>query len=136
MGRPLTNPCSTGRTRRFSCAAWVGEWLKTHVPRRRNTVRFLIPKSGSQNAFLGRDLIILARAIVKAEEWKKEDSEYGKFHSKYRRELQDILKVRFDRYAILGTWNYQEAKKCHFHIDNHGVAQAGGKTCSRQFKFR
>src|ERR1035438_9046860 len=38
--------------------ARLGEWLKTHVPRRRNTIRFLIPKSGSQNAFLDRDLII------------------------------------------------------------------------------
>ena len=104
--------------------ARLGEWLKTHVPHRRNTLRFLIPKAGSQNAFLDRDLIILARAIVKAEEWKKEDSEYGKLHTKYRSELHGILKVRFDRYAILDTWNYQEPKKCHFHIENHG-AQGG-----------
>ena len=104
--------------------ARLGEWLKTHVPRRRNTIRFLIPKSGSQNAFLDRDLIILARAIVKAEEWRKEDSEYAKLHTKYRSELHGILKVRFDRYAILDTWNYQEPKKCHFHIENHG-AQGG-----------
>ncbi len=104
--------------------ARLGEWLKSHVPRRRNTVRFLIPKAGSQNAFLDRDLIILARAIVKAEEWKKEDSEYGKLHTKYRGELHGILKVRFDRYAILDTWNYQEPKKCHFHIENHS-AQGG-----------
>lgn len=104
--------------------ARLGEWLKTHVPRRRNTLRFLIPKSGSQNAFLDRDLIILARAIVKAEEWKKEDSEYGKLHTKYRGELHGILKIRFDRYAILDTWNYQEPNKCHFHIENHG-AQGG-----------
>ena len=101
--------------------ARLGEWLKTHVPRRRNTIRFLIPKSGSQNAFLDRDLIILARAIVKAEEWRKEDSEYAKLHTKYRSELHGILKVRFDRYAILDTWNYQEPKKCHFHIENHGA---------------
>lgn len=104
--------------------ARLGEWLKAHVPKRRNTARFVIPKTGTQNAFLDRDLVILARAIVKAEEWKKEDSEYGKLLTKYRNELQGILKVRFDRYAVLDVWNYQEAKKCQFHIENHG-AQGG-----------
>lgn len=101
--------------------ARLGEWLKAHVPRRRNTVRFLVPKSGSQNAFLERDLVVLARAIVKAEEWKKEDGEYGVLQKKYRAELQGTLKVRFDRFAILDTWNYQEPGKCHFHVENHGA---------------
>jgi hypothetical protein len=102
----------------------LGEWLKTNVPRLRNTLRFLIPKAGSENAFLDRNLIILARAIVKADEWKKEDNEYVKLHSKYQTDLRAILKIRFDRYAILDTWNFQEPKKCRFHIENHG-AQGG-----------
>jgi hypothetical protein len=97
----------------------LGEWLKTHVPRRRNTVRFLIPKAGSQNAFLDRDLIILARAILKAEEWKAGDPEYGKLHSKYQAELRSILRVRFDRFAILDIWNFQDPSKCHFHVEKH-----------------
>ena len=104
--------------------ARVGEWLKAHVPRRRNTVRFLLPKNGTQNAFFDRDLIILSRAIVKAEEWKKEDAEYGKLLGKYRNELQGILKIRFDRYAILDVWNFQEPPKCHLNVEEHG-AQGG-----------
>ncbi len=55
--------------------ARLGEWLKAQAPKRRNTVRFLISKSGTQSAFLDRDLVILARAIVKADEWKKDDSD-------------------------------------------------------------
>lgn len=62
--------------------------------------------------------------IVKAEEWRKEDSEYGKLQTKYRSELHGFLKVRFDRYAIVDIWNFQDPKSCRFHIENHG-AQGG-----------
>ena len=51
-----------------SVHARLGEWLRAHVSRKRNTVRFLIPKAGTANAFHDRDLLILARAVVKAEE--------------------------------------------------------------------
>ncbi len=104
--------------------ARLGEWLKTHVAKRRNTVRFLIPKPGCTNAFLDRDLLILARAVVKADEWRNEGSEYGRLHGKYQGELRSILKVRLDRFAALDTWNYQEPSKCHFHVENHGAQGA------------
>ena len=45
----------------------LGLWLRTHLQGRRNTVRFLIPRSGSTNTFRDRDLLILARAGMKAE---------------------------------------------------------------------
>ena len=102
--------------------ARLGEWLKQHVNRKRNTVRFLLPKAGTANAFRDRDLLILARAVVKAEEWG--GGEYAKLLTKYQGELRGILKVRFDRFAILDTWNYQDATKCRFHIEGHG-AQGG-----------
>ncbi|MDV7395343.1 hypothetical protein RZS08_28410, partial [Arthrospira platensis SPKY1] len=34
----------------------LGRWLKEHLQKRRNTVRFLVPRSGSSNAFQDRDL--------------------------------------------------------------------------------
>jgi hypothetical protein len=47
----------------------LGRWLKDHLQKRRNTIRFLLPRSGSSNAFQDRDLLILARAEMKAQEW-------------------------------------------------------------------
>lgn len=104
--------------------ARLGEWLKTHVTKKRNTVRFLIPKAGCANAFLDRDLLILARAVVKADEWRNEGSEYGRLLTKYESELRGILKVRFDRFAILDTWNFQEPAKCRFHVEGHNTQGA------------
>jgi hypothetical protein len=46
----------------------LGRWLKDHVQRRRNTIRFLLPRNGSENAYFDRSLLILARAVLKAEE--------------------------------------------------------------------
>lgn len=40
----------------------LGRWLKDHVPRRRNIIRFLLPRSGSTNVYSDRDLIVLARS--------------------------------------------------------------------------
>ena len=44
----------------------LGRWLKDHLQKRRNTVRFLLPRTGSSNAFQDRDLLVLARAEMKA----------------------------------------------------------------------
>ena len=73
----------------------LGHWLKTHLPKRRNTVRFLLPRNGTLNTFLDRDLLILARAEMKAEEWSAQNPEYRKLRTRYQTELRDILKKRF-----------------------------------------
>jgi len=52
----------------------LGRWLKDHLQKRRNTIRFLLPRSGSTNAFQDRDLLILARAEMKAQEWSSHAS--------------------------------------------------------------
>lgn len=54
----------------------LGLWLKDHLQKRRNTVRFLLPRSGSTNTFLDRDLVIMARAVMKAQEWSGQNPEY------------------------------------------------------------
>ena len=58
----------------------LGRWLKEHLQRRRNTIRFLLPRAGSSNAFYDRDLLILARAAMKAQEWSGQNPEYRKLH--------------------------------------------------------
>ena len=95
----------------------LGLWLKTHLQERRNTVRFLIPRSGSTNTFRDRDLLILARAEMKAHEWSQEGTEYRELRKNFQRELRDNLKKRFNRFAVLSRWNYGTPGNCEFTIE-------------------
>ncbi len=95
----------------------LGRWLKDHLQKRRNTVRFIIPRSGSDNIFSDRDLLILARAEMKAQEWSAQSPEYGRLQKKCQGELRDLLKQRFDRFAILQSWNYGDPALCQFRIE-------------------
>jgi len=97
----------------------LGEWLRANLQTNRNVVRFLLPRDGSTSLFLDRDLLILARCIYLAEEWKKQNPEYGKLQTKYQKQLRDILKARFDRFAIIANWNFQEPMLCQFSIESH-----------------
>lgn len=99
--------------------ARLGTWLKERLQTRRNAVRFLLPRDGSENLFYDRDLLVLARAVLLADKWKTQNPEFKKLHTKYERELRDILKRRFDRFAILATWNFQSPSQCTFHIESH-----------------
>ncbi|WP_327753095.1 DUF499 domain-containing protein [Sphingobium sp. SJ10-10] len=95
----------------------LGRWLKDHLQKRRNTVRFLLPKSGSLNAFQDRDLLILARAEMKAQEWSGQSPEYKKLHTEFQNALRDILRKRFDRFAVLHRWNFAEPAQCLFSVE-------------------
>jgi len=95
----------------------LGRWLKDHLQRRRNTVRFLLPRAGTSNAFYDRDLLILARAEMKAQEWGAQSAEYRKLQTKYQNELRDLLKKRFDRFTVLHRWNFADPTKCDFHVE-------------------
>ncbi len=103
----------------------LGRWLKDHVTRRRNTPRFLLPRSGSTNVYQDRDLLVLARAVLKAEEWSKQSPEYRALHTKYQRELRGIIRTRFDRFGLLRTWNFNDPDRCRFHLE--GVKAQGDK---------
>jgi len=96
--------------------ARLGAWLKEYLQKRRNTVRFLLPHNDSPNAFLDRDLLILARAEMKAQEWGAQSPEYRRLNSKYQGELRDLLKKRFDRFAILRNWNFANPNECEFSL--------------------
>jgi hypothetical protein len=95
----------------------LGRWTKEHLQKRRNTVRFLIPRSGSSNAFQDRDLIIHARAEMKALEWSGQNPDYKKLHSKYQKGLRDILEKRFDRFAVIHRWNFADPSQCAFSVE-------------------
>jgi len=95
----------------------LGTWLREHLSRRRNTVRLLLPRGGTNPLYQDRELVVLARAVLKAKEWKLQSPEYGKLEKKFQGELQGALKKRFDRFAVLDTWNFGQPEKCTFNIE-------------------
>lgn len=99
--------------------AQLGQWLRDNLQNNRNAVRFLVPQDGSLNLFSDRDLVVLARCVHLAEQWKVQNSEYGRLLTKYQKELREILKSRFDRFAIISNWNFQEPANCRFYIESH-----------------
>ena len=96
----------------------LGRWIKDHLQKRRNTIRFLLPRSGSLNAFQDRDLLILARASMKAQDWSGQSPEYKKLQTKYQNDLREILKKRFDRFAVLHRWNFSDPNQCIFNVES------------------
>lgn len=95
----------------------LGRWLKDQLQKRRNTVRFLLPRNGTVSAFLDRDLLILARAEMKALEWSAQNPEYKKLHKEFETTLRDNLKKRFDRFAVLHRWNFADPAQCRFSVE-------------------
>jgi energy-coupling factor transporter ATP-binding protein EcfA2 len=96
----------------------LGRWIKDHLQSRRNTVRFLLPRADSSNLYQDRDLLVLARASMKAQEWGAQNPEYRRLQTKYQGELRDMLKKRFDRFALLQRWNYMNPMECVFHLES------------------
>ena len=99
----------------------LGKWLKTYITKYRNTVRFLLAKKGMENVFYDKALLVLARAVYLAAQWKKVDAEYASLHIKFQKELRDQLNTRFDRFAILEVWNFAEPQKCEFITTSHNT---------------
>lgn len=96
----------------------LGRWLKDHLQKRRNTVRFLLPRSGSTNAFMDRDLLILARAEMKALEWSGQSPEFKKLQKEFEGILRDNLKKRFDRFAVLARYDHQNPQQSILSIEH------------------
>ncbi len=103
----------------------LGPWLKAHVPLGRNRVRFLMPRADLPNLMADRDVLLKARAALKAGEWKGSNPVYRELHKKYKSELQNILKERFDRFAVLESWNYQQPEQSRFR--NEKITAQGSK---------
>jgi hypothetical protein len=101
----------------------LARFLKEQLDERRNCVRFLIPSS-RKNLYEDRDLIVLARAVMKSEEWSGQSPEYRAIHRKYQTELRDILKIRFNRFAVIERWSFTDPARSSFHVEYLGKAGA------------
>jgi hypothetical protein len=99
----------------------LGLWLKINVPKNRNRVRYLLPTQGSDNVFYDQNLQFFARAAFLAQELKMTDPAYSPWFTKYQGELRSLLKTRFDRFAVLMVWNFENAEDCEFEITRHGA---------------
>ncbi len=101
--------------------ATLGKWLRNRLGSRRNAVRFLVPRDGSPNLFYEPPLKFLARAIHLADAWKAQSPEYRKLQQKHERQLRDVLAKRFDRFAIVESWSFQEPERSTFRVESHRV---------------
>lgn len=103
--------------------AVLGGWLKQHLPQRRNTLRFLLPKKTAGILYIDRDLTIYARAVHLAEQWKATDSAYlPLFHTYQNSHLRPRLRELFDTFAILDIWSFAQPDQCRFLIEKHGAS--------------
>ena len=97
----------------------LGAWLAKHVTKRRNTVRFLLPAAEAQNLFLDQGLIFSARCsyLCSKSAWGQQDKKYFALANEFDRPLRNALQARFNRFAILRKWDYQQAQKCVFDVE-------------------
>lgn len=103
----------------------LGRWLKDHLQKRRNTVRFLLPRPGSTNAFLDRDLLVLARAEMKAQEWSGQSPEFRKLQKEFEGALREVLKKRFDRFAVVHRYDHPNPQQSLFSVE--GLKKQGAQ---------
>lgn len=95
----------------------LGLWLKKHVTKQRNVVRFLLPKAGASSIFEDKEIVIPARAALLGKQWGNSDAQYHKEGSKFRADLTKTLGSRYDRFAVLQSWDFQTPKNCKFNIE-------------------
>ncbi len=118
--------------------ATLGGWLKRHLRANRNTVRFLLPRTragGDSNLYLDSELMLSARAATLASSWSRSEPVYESLADEFTGALRTKLADRFDRFAILSVWNYEEPAKCIFSVELHGV-QGGRIPSAIQDKIR
>jgi hypothetical protein len=101
----------------------LGGWLKQHLPQRRNTLRFLLPKKAAGILYIDRDLTIYTRAVHLADQWKVTDRAYEPLYSTYQNShLRPRLRDLFDTFAILDVWSFAQPDQCRFLIEKHGAS--------------
>jgi hypothetical protein len=102
--------------------ATLGKWLKHHLPKHRNTLRFLLPKRASGDIYFNRDLTVYARAIYLANIWKETDPAFRSLHTTYQNShLRPRLTDLFDTFAILDIWNFAKPEECSFLVERHNA---------------
>jgi len=102
----------------------LGAWLKKFLGVSRNTVRFLLPKKGSDGAsaiYQDKELMLAARAASLAKDWARTEPSYKQLSTEFIGALKTRISERFDRFAILSVWNHEDTSKCAFSIEPHGT---------------
>ncbi len=105
----------------------LGAWLVKHVQKRRNTIRFLLPAVDTQSLFSDDELIYSARCsfLCSREGWGS-DTTYRALHQDFDRPMRASLKSRFNRFAVLRKWDFQQPQNCTFEIEK--ITEQGGDT--------
>jgi len=97
--------------------AALGPWLAKYVTTRRNMVRFLLPKAGLRNLYDDEDLRRVARCAYLSKAWKDNEPVYTDIFRRFDKDLRRELADRFDRFALLQRWNFQQPAMCVFHAE-------------------
>jgi hypothetical protein len=108
-------------------SAALGAWLATKVPKRRNTIRFLLlANEAADDLYRDDEIIFLARCsfLCSGEGWGS-DMTYRTLHQDFDRPLRQVLKSRFSRFAVLHTWDFQQPQRCVFDIETPRVNKQG-----------
>ncbi|MBF0235401.1 MAG: hypothetical protein HQK65_20550 [Desulfamplus sp.] len=104
----------------------LGNWLAKHVPNRRNTVRFLLLSVDEQGLYSDIELIYISRcSFLSSREGWGIDPVYRGLHHDFDRPLRQILKSRFNRFAVLKKWDFQSPQQCSFDIEK--ITEQGDK---------
>lgn len=96
----------------------LGAWLAKHVQKRRNTIRFLLPAADTLSLFSNEEIIYSSRCsfLCSKEGWGL-DATYRNLHQDFDRPLRVSLKSRFNRFAVLRKWDFQQPQNCVFEIE-------------------
>jgi len=96
----------------------LGPWLAKHVQKKRNTIRFLLVSQDSKSVFEDYELLFNARCsfLCSKEAWGTE-STYSSLHKDFDRPMRQSLRSRFNRFAVLRKWNYQQPEQCEFEAE-------------------
>jgi len=92
----------------------LGPWLAKHVTTKRNMVRFLLPKAGLPCIYDDADLRRVSRCAYLAKAWKDKEAVYLDIFKRFDKDMRRELGDRFDRFALLHRWNYQQPTTCIF----------------------
>lgn len=102
----------------------LGEWMKSHFPSRFNMARFLLLAADQKSIYQDPELRFLARcAYLTGVAWTG-DPKYRALKGDFDRPLREKLKERYDRFAVLKTWDFPNPANCRFEVERVG-AQGG-----------
>ena len=97
--------------------ARLGRWVKDHLKSAGIPCGSCCHASGLLRSSMTAICWSWLALEMKALEWSSQTPEYSKLHTKYQGELRDILKKRFDRFAVLHRWNFADPAQCEFHVE-------------------